>query len=70
MEELNQELRVLKAKAVLLEQEKDQETNPESKNVIRQELTALRNQIAALQSDITEQRRGNFLFFVVNFILH
>jgi hypothetical protein len=68
MQALQNELDELKAEAAALKVEKDNEPDPKVKESIRAELTAIRTQIAALQSDITEQRRGNFLFFVVNFI--
>lgn len=65
MDELNEELKVLKARATLLEQEVDKETNPQVKESIRKELTALRNQITELlkkENILLEQSRGKFLF--------
>ena len=66
---LEQELRELKARATRLEQEIDKETDRDMKLARLAELTALRNQIAALQNEITERRksRGNFHFLRVKF---
>jgi peptidoglycan hydrolase CwlO-like protein len=64
MEELKQKLESLEARATRLEQEIDVETDEAKELAKRAELTSLNNRIAALQNDITEQRKiqGNFLF--------
>ena len=68
METLDQELSKLKARAKRLELEIDIETDRDEKLAKRAELTALRADITALRNQIMEQSRGNFFFFVANFI--
>ena len=62
-----QKLKKLEDRATRLEQEVDNEPDKDREMAKRQELSALRTQIAALENRITEQSRGNFLFLRVEF---
>ena len=64
METLVQKLSDLEARAIQLQQEIDNEPEKDVKLAKLAAATALDNRIAALQNEITEQRksRGNFSF--------